>query len=486
MPNLIIRPSGPLRGSTAVPGDKSITHRAIILASLAEGDTRVQGWVPAEVCLATLRCMTALGAEISEQAGSQKPGFLGGELLIRGHGLHGLREPADVLHCAGSGTTIRLLAGLLAGQPFTSVLTGTEPLRRRPMGRVAEPLRLMGATVLGRDGGRLPPLAIHGGNLRGIDHRLPVASAQVKSALLLAGLYATGETIVHEPGPSRDHTERMLAEFEVEVKVEAEGQGAAVHLTGGQRLVGGKTLKIPGDFSSAAFLLVAATIVPGSDVHLIGVGVNPTRTGLYDLLTIMGARVQRGREVEQRAPSERERASSEEEVASSEEEIASSKEVASSDATKLPSTGEPLADLTIRHSPLHATEAAGDLIVRTIDEFPIFAVAATQAEGITVVREAEELRVKESDRIASITAELRKMGADITERHDGMIVRGPTQLHGAVVECHRDHRLAMALAVAGLVADGTTVVRGAEAINDSFPGFVETMQALGADISWSE
>lgn len=473
MPDLIIRPSGPLRGSTAVPGDKSITHRAIILASLAEGDTRVQGWVPAEVCLATLRCMTALGAEISEQVSSQKPGFLGAELLIRGHGLHGLREPADVLHCAGSGTTIRLLAGLLAGQPFTSVLTGTEPLRRRPMGRVAEPLRLMGATVLGRDGGRLPPLAIHGGNLRGIDYRLPVASAQVKSALLLAGLYATGETIVHEPGPSRDHTERMLAEFEVEVKVEAEGRGAAVHLAGGQRLVGGKTLKIPGDFSSAAFLLVAATIVPGSDVRLIGVGVNPTRTGLYDLLTIMGARVQRGKEAEQRTPSEGERASSEEKVASS-------------DATRLQSNGEPLADLTIRHSPLRATEAAGDLIVRTIDEFPIFAVAATQAEGITVVREAEELRVKESDRIASITAELRKMGADITERHDGMIVRGPTRLHGAVVECHRDHRLAMALAVAGLVADGTTVVRGAEAINDSFPGFVEIMRALGADISWSE
>lgn len=489
MPNLIIHPSGPLRGETTVPGDKSITHRAIILASLAEGETRVRGWVPAEVCLATLRCMRALGAEIEEApvgagdnlAQQPEPGatarsrrgdaaadsphpsaafrstrhagasLIGAELLIRGQGLHGLREPADVLHCAGSGTTIRLLAGLLAGQPFTSVLTGTEPLRRRPMGRVAEPLRLMGATVLGRDGGRLPPLAIHGGNLHGIDYRLPVASAQVKSALLLAGLYAAGETIIHEPGPSRDHTERMLAQFAVRVEAEAEGRGAAVRVIGGQRLIGDKTLTIPGDFSSAAFPLVAAAIVPDSEVHLVGVGVNPTRTGLYDLLEMMGA-----------------------EIGTEEAE------------TQRHGDGEPIADLTIRHNPLRAAEAAGDLIVRAIDEFPIFAVAATQAEGVTVVREAAELRVKESDRIATVTAELRKMGADITELPDGMIVRGPTRLLGAVVECYRDHRLAMALAVAGLVAEGETIVRGAEAIADSFPGFVETMRELGADIRISE
>lgn len=483
MPNLIIRPSGPLHGSTAVPGDKSITHRALMLASLAEGETVVRGWVPAEVCLATLRCMTALGAEISEQKpDDQKPGFFGADLLIRGRGLHGLTEPEDVLHCAGSGTTIRLLAGLLAGQPFTSVLTGTEPLRRRPMGRVAEPLRLMGATILGRRDGKLAPLAIRGGNLHGIAYTLPVASAQVKSAILLAGLFAQGETVVREPGPSRDHTERMLAEFEVEVKVEAEGRGAAVRVAGGQRLVGGKTLTIPGDFSSAAFPLVAATIVPGSEVRLIGVGVNPTRTGLLDLLVAMGAGVsvgvweygamgdtetRRRREHFPTSPRPPFPASSHPRVSAS-------------------GHGEPLADLTVRHSPLRATEAAGDLIVRTIDEFPIFAVAATQAEGITTVREAEELRVKESDRIASVAAELRKMGAAIEERPDGMIVRGPTRLHGALVECHRDHRLAMALAVAGLVADGETVVRGAEAINDSFPGFAETMRALGADISWDE
>jgi|WetSurMetagenome_2_1015567.scaffolds.fasta_scaffold155423_1 3-phosphoshikimate 1-carboxyvinyltransferase len=460
MTSLIVSKSGPLRGAIAVPGDKSITHRALFLGALAEGDTRVRGWVPAEVCLATLRCIRALGVEVEDVPD-------GSDLLIHGVGLRGLAEPADVLHCAGSGTTIRLLAGLLAGQPFTSVLTGTDPLRRRPMGRVAEPLRQMGATILGRDGGKLAPLTIRGGNLRGIDYTMPVASAQVKSAILLAGLFAEGETVVHEPGPSRDHTERMLAEYRVEVKVEAkaEGRGAAVRLVGGQRLVGGGELTIPGDFSSAAFPLVAAAIVPGSDVRLTGVGVNPTRTGLYDLLVAMGAELRLG-DMETRRHGD---------------------DLPASPRPRVPASGqgEPLADLAIRHGPLRATEAHGDLIVRAIDEFPIFAVAATQAEGTTVIREAAELRVKESDRIASVATELRKMGAHVEERPDGMLIHGPTRLHGAVVESYRDHRLAMALAVAGLVADGPTEIRGAEAIGDSFPNFVETMRALGAEIAWS-
>ena len=465
MTSLIVSKSGPLRGAIAVPGDKSITHRALILGALAEGDTRVRGWVPAEVCLATLRCIRALGVEVEDVPDSS-------DLLIHGVGLRGLAEPADVLHCAGSGTTIRLLAGLLAGQPFTSVLTGTDPLRRRPMGRVAEPLRQMGATILGRDGGKLAPLTIRGGNLHGIDYAMPVASAQVKSAILLAGLFAEGETVVHEPGPSRDHTERMLAGFEVEVKVEAEGRGAAVRLQGGQRLIGGGELTIPGDFSSAAFPLVAAAIVPGSDVRLTGVGVNPTRTGLYDLLVAMGdVRTEiegltrdEGRRRRRAPPREIPRHSS---------------------FVIRHSPGEPLADLAVHASPLRATEAHGDLIVRAIDEFPIFAVAATQAEGTTVIREAAELRVKESDRIVSVATELRKMGAHVEERPDGMLIHGPTRLHGAAIECHRDHRLAMALAVAGLVADGPTEIRGAEAIGDSFPNFVEAMQALGAEIAWS-
>jgi len=468
MPNLIIHPSGPLRGESAVPGDKSITHRAIILGALAEGDTRVRGWVPAEVCLATLRCIQAMGVQAEEPAHDQErtasPNGVnssGPDLVIHGVGLRGLHEPADVLHCAGSGTTIRLLAGLLAGQPFTSVLTGTEPLRRRPMGRITEPLRQMGATILGREGGKLAPLTIRGGNLHGIDYATPVASAQVKSAILLAGLFAEGKTIIHEPGPSRDHTERMLRDFGAQV----ESDGPTVRLRGDQLLTApGQGVAIPGDFSSAAFPLVAATIVPGSDVRLNGVGVNPTRTGLADLLAAMGAKIMtmdHGPSTVDHDPSS---------------------------IVHRPSSvvGEPIADLTIRGSPLQATEAFGDLIVRAIDEFPIFAVAATQAEGTTVIREAQELRVKESDRIASVATELRKMGAQVEERPDGMLVHGPTRLHGAVVECHRDHRLAMALAVAGLVADGPTEVRGAEAIDDSFPGFVETMQALGADIAWLE
>jgi len=458
---LIIHPSGPLRGAVTIPGDKSISHRALLLSALAEGDTAIHGWVDADVCQATLRCVRALGVPVDAHGA--------GALTVHGVGLHGLTEPADVLDCAGSGTTIRLLAGILAGQPFTSVVTGSEALRRRPMGRVAEPLRLMGATVLGRQDGKLPPLTIRGGSLRGIDYAMPVASAQVKSAILLAGLFAAGETIVHEPGPARDHTERMLAEFKVEVQVEAEGRGSAIRLRGGQKLIGGGTLYVPGDFSSAAFPLVAAALIPGSEVRLRGVGVNPTRTGLYDLLVAMGAAVEiRGQESGGRSQDHPVTVSP------------------CHPAALRPSSvrGEPLADLTIRGSALRGIAVGGEFVVRAIDEFPIFAVAATQAAGVTTVREAAELRVKESDRIATVAGELRKMGAQVEERPDGMILHGPARLHGAAVECHRDHRLAMSLAVAGLVADGPTEIRGAEAINDSFPGFVETMRELGADVAW--
>ncbi len=466
MPDLLIKPSGPLRGSLTVPGDKSITHRALMLASIAEGETLVEGWVPAEVCLATMRCMQALGAEIVQP---DLAGFLSlsqhgpvrsspDQLLIRGKGLNGLTEPSDVLHCAGSGTTIRLLAGLLAGQSFTSVLTGTDPLRRRPMGRVAEPLRLMGATVLGRDGGRLPPLTIQGGNLKAVDYTLPVASAQVKSAILLAALFAEGETVIHEPGPSRDHTERMLRWFGVEV----DSDGPDVRLCGGQALKArpGQPLIIPGDFSSAAFPLVAAAIVRRSNVALRNVGLNPTRTGLLDLLLQMGGLAAQAYDLGTAGGSDDEEGAA---------------------AT----VGEPVGELAVRSAELHAVEVGGDLVVRAIDEFPIFAVLATQAEGATVVRDAAELRVKESDRIATVATELRKMGATIEERPDGMVVQGPTKLRGAEVECHRDHRLAMALAVAGLAADRPTTIHGAEAIDDSFPGFVEAMQQLGADIRWA-
>jgi 3-phosphoshikimate 1-carboxyvinyltransferase len=447
MRQLIIRPSGALHGTVSVPGDKSISHRALLLGALALGDTRVRGWLPAEDCQATLRCVRGLGVEVEQQSET--------ELVVHGAGLRGLREPADVLDCGGSGTTMRLLAGILAGQPFTSVLTGNEALRRRPMGRVAEPLRKMGATVLGRGDGRLPPLAIKGGGLQAMDYFMPVASAQVKSALLLAGLFAEGTTIVHEPGPARDHTERMLRSFGVRLAVD----GSRISVTGGQELRAPEEwLTVPADFSSAAFPILAAAIVPGSIVQLAEIGVNPTRTGLLDLLLAMGGDVQL---VGPR----------------------SSSGGAGGDGTAI--VDEPLADLIVRAGPLRAAEAAGDVVVRAIDEFPILTVAATQAVGETQIRDAAELKVKETDRIGAVAQELRKMGAQIEERLDGLIIHGPTALIGAQVDSHRDHRLAMALAVAGLVAQGETCVHDAGVIDDSFPGFVETMRALGADIAWA-
>jgi len=459
MSTLIVHPSGPLRGATAVPGDKSISHRALLLSALAEGDTTIHGWVEADVCQATLRCVRGLGVVV-DAPGPET-------LIVHGVGLHGLREPEDVLDCAGSGTTIRLLSGILAGQPFTSILTGSPALRRRPMGRVAEPLRLMGATVLGRQDGKLPPLAIRGGHLHGMDYALPVASAQVKSAILLAGLFAEGETIVHEPGPARDHTERMLAQFGVEVETAAEGAGSAIRLRGGQKLIGNGPLYVPGDFSSAAFPLVAAVLVPGSDVLLRGVGVNPTRTGLFDLLAAMGATV------------------AQTDLRPSATDVRPRGHATPDDDERPAAGGEPIADVAARGSALAAIEVAGAIVVRAIDEFPIFAVAATQAAGTTIVRDAAELRVKESDRIAAVCQELRKMGAAVEEQPDGMIIHGPTPLVGAEVDSHHDHRLAMALAVAGLVARGPTRIHDAGVIADSFPNFVETMRALGAEIQWT-
>ncbi|MCS7221412.1 MAG: 3-phosphoshikimate 1-carboxyvinyltransferase [Anaerolineae bacterium] len=435
MVQLRVRPGDPLRGRTRVPGDKSISNRFLILAALAEGESHACGWLASEDTLATLRCMAMLGAEIerSEEA----------EVIVWGRGLRSLREPSDVLYCESSGTTIRLLAGLLAGQPFTSVLTGSEQLRRRPMGRVAQPLRQMGATILGRDGGNLPPLAIHGGNLSGIEYALPVASAQVKSALLLAGLFADGLMVIREPAPSRDHTERLLQAMGVPLTYEA----STIRLMPPTSSLAPLTLDIPGDFSSAAFLIGAALLVPGSEVVLEGVGVNPTRTGLWEALLAMGAGLER---LDERV-----------------------------------SGGEPLADLRVSAvEGMKGTTIAGALVPRMIDEFPLLAVLATQAEGETVVRDAAELRVKESDRVATVVEELRKMGAQIEPRTDGFTVMGRTPLRGAPVDAHGDHRLAMALAVAGLVAAGETVIEGAECIGKSFPEFPELLADLGADIEY--
>jgi 3-phosphoshikimate 1-carboxyvinyltransferase len=389
------------------------------------------GFSPAGDCLATLRAVRALGVEIEELAPTT--------LLVRGRGLHSLQEPADVLDCSRSGTAMRLLVGVLAPQPFLCVLTGDRQLCQRPMARVVDPLRLMGATVLGRGGGRYPPLAVQGGQLRGIEYTLPVASAQVKSALLLAGLYANGPTTLREPSLSRDHTERMLLAMSARLHTR---NGELVLEPGGQ--LQALEITVPGDFSSAAYLAVAATLVQGSEVAIEGVGVNATRIGLLDLLRAMGAD----------ATLENERIVS----------------------------GEPVADLVVRSASLCGVEVGGEIVVRMIDEFPVLAVAATQAQGETVVRDAAELRVKETDRIATVTTELRRLGADIEPRPDGFRVRGPTRLKGTAVHSHSDHRLAMALTVAGLVAQGETTVHDVECVPDSFPGFEATLSLLGGDI----
>lgn len=427
---LRIRPASRLQGTQRVPGDKSLSHRALLFAALAEGTSRLSGWLPAADCEATLRCVRALGIPV-ERLGP-------GDLCVHGRGLRGLSAPIAPLDCGGSGTTMRLLMGILAGFPFPSILTGNAQLSRRPMERVAEPLRRMGAKVHTTDGHA--PVFLRGGALRGLRYRLPMASAQVKSALLLAGLYAEGPTTVIEPAPSRDHTERLLAAMGA--TLERNGEGVTVHP--GPRLRP-LDLYLPGDPSSAAFLLAAVVLIPGSAVRIPGVLLNSTRLGFVEVLQAMGAPV----------------------TVEVEGEIA----------------GEPVGTLTARAADrLGPLEVGGPLVPRMIDEFPIFAVVATQAEGTTRVRDAAELRVKESDRIAALAAELRRMGARIEEHPDGFTVHGPTALRGAVVHSHGDHRLAMALAVAGLVAEGETVVEDAGCIGDSFPGFVEALQALGAEV----
>lgn len=430
---LKIEPGNGLRGETTVPGDKSISHRAVMLGALAKGASRVVRFLPGGDPMATVSVVRGLGVDI-EQLGST-------ELVIHGRGLRGLKEPEDVLSCVNSGTTARLVSGILAGQDFLSVLTGSPQLRQRPMGRIVRPLTAMGARIWGRDGGRLLPLAIHGGNLHAMEYTLPVASAQVKSAVLLAGLFADGETIVRQPGPARDHTERLLEAMGADIRAE----GLDVRLMPPPDDLRPFDVTVPGDFSSAAFLLVAALLVPGSEVVIRHVGVNPTRTGLLDVLMEMGA-----------------------DVSLQEERVVG---------------GEPVADLLVRRSHLSAGKVAGDRVVRMIDEFPVFAIAATQADGVTEVRDAAELRVKETDRIATVALELRKLGAQVEEMPDGFRIEGPTCLKGTTLDSHGDHRLAMALAVAGLLTEGETTVLGAECIGDSYPGFVETLRALGAMVS---
>jgi 3-phosphoshikimate 1-carboxyvinyltransferase len=433
--NAVVRPSRRIAGTVSVPGDKSVSHRAALLGALADGLTEVQGFLEGEDCLGTLKAVQALGAEVARK------GL--GHYVIQGAGLEGLTEPGDVVDCGNSGTTVRLLVGVLAGQPFATVLTGDESLRRRPMDRVVEPLGRMGARFVGRRGGARLPLAIAGARpLHPIRHVSPVASAQVKSAVLLAGLFASGPTSVVEPARSRDHTERMLTAFGGELEVD----GQTVAIVPGRRLTG-RLCRVPGDISSAAFFLVAGAAAPDGAVTIRGVGVNPTRTGALDILEAMGARV---------GVSPRE------------------------------GDGEPMADLRVGPSQLHGTEVGGAVVPRAIDEIPILAVAAACAEGPTVVRDASELRVKESDRIRALASELGKMGVAVEERPDGFRLpgrspRGAAPFRGAHVSSWGDHRLAMALVVAGLLADGPTTVEGIDCIATSYPDFVPTCRALCGD-----
>ncbi|MHB8882494.1 MAG: 3-phosphoshikimate 1-carboxyvinyltransferase [Thermodesulfovibrionales bacterium] len=417
------------RGELTPPPDKSISHRAVIFSSLADGTGVVRNFLRAKDTESSMHAFRSLGMDITDE---------GDTLIIRGRGLHGLSEARDVIDCGNSGTTIRLIAGVLSGNPFFSVLTGDDSLRSRPMARVIKPLTRMGAAISGRDDNRYPPLAIRGGRLVPMSYEMPMASAQVKSSLLLAGLYAEGLTEITEPARSRDHTERMLPAFGAGLTVD----GLKVSIRGGRPLTPVDIL-VPGDFSSAAFFLVAALIVPGSEVYIRNVGMNPTRTGLLDVLGAMGARIktENVREV----------------------------------------SGEPVADLYCTGgSELRAVDIGGATVPSLIDEFPVLCVAAALADGVTTIRGAEELRVKESDRISAIAAELRKMGAAIEEFPDGLSIRGAEALLPAEVDSHGDHRIAMAMAVAGLTTQGVTVINGASAVDISFPGFFSLLRKFSA------
>jgi len=422
---VLCRRRGPLRGAFEVPGDKSVSHRALLLAALAEGQSRVRGLLRAEDVHSTWKAVEKLGARVQEE---------GAEVVVTPP--ERLHEPDDVIDCGNSGTSLRLLAGVLAGGVHgLSVLTGDASLRRRPVRRVVEPLRRMGANLSARDGDRLPPLVVRGGALAGTRHVLEVASAQVKSALLLAGLFAEGATTVAEPAASRDHTERMLARMGANLQV----RGLEVTVSPG-RLRGG-AVDVPGDISSAAFFLCAAAALPGSEVTARGLGTNPTRTGLLDVLRAMGAPVT----------------------------VAGERE----------SAGEPRADVTVRGGTLRATTIQGTLVPRLIDELPVIMVMATQAHGRTVIRDAKELRVKESDRLAVMGETLATAGARIELFEDGCAIEGPTRLRGVAVRTRLDHRIAMSMAVAQLFAGGDEVALDDVAcVATSFPSFFSTLDRL--------
>jgi 3-phosphoshikimate 1-carboxyvinyltransferase len=425
-----VQPGGKVTGSVRVPGDKSISHRSLMFGALAEGVTHVTGFLEGEDALATLQAFRDMGVKIE--------GPSDGKVTIHGVGLHGLQAPKNKLDLGNSGTAMRLMTGLLAAQSFDSTLIGDESLSLRPMKRVTDPLALMGAKIETKDGGR-PPLQIHGGqNLSGINYRMPMASAQVKSCLLLAGLYAQGETSVTEPGVTRDHTERMLEGFGYPVKC----RGATVSVASGGKLKATQ-VAVPADISSAAFFMVAASIAPGSELCLNDVGVNPTRTGILSLLRLMGADI--------------------------------------GFANKHRSGGEEIADINIRYAPLCGIEIPEQQVPLAIDEFPVLFIAAAVAKGQTVLRGAEELRVKESDRIQVMADGLQALGVKATPTADGMIIDGG-EIQGGTVDSHGDHRIAMAFTIAGLVAKGPITILNCANVATSFPGFVQMARKAGISL----
>lgn len=419
-----IKPIKSINATITVPGDKSISHRAVMFGAIAKGDTEITGFLTGDDCMSTISCFKRLGIDIEVD---------GEKVIIHGKGLYGLSQPTEILDVGNSGTTIRLISGILSGQKFNSTLNGDSSIQKRPMKRVINPLSQMGAKINSREG--YAPLEITGTQLNAIEYTMPVASAQVKSSILLASLYANGETVINEPIASRNHTEIMLNYFGANIK----NENGKITSTPVEELYG-NSFNVPGDISSAAFFIVAGLIIPNSEITITNVGINPTRTGIIDALIQMGGNI----------------------------EI----------INKRTSGGEEVGDIVVKSSLLKAITLEGDIIPRMIDEIPVFAVAALCAEGTTIVKDAQELKVKESNRIATMSAELGKMGAIITETEDGMIIKGKQALYGTITESHLDHRVAMSIAIAGLTAQGETIINNADCVGISFPSFYELLDKL--------
>ncbi|MBN1822950.1 MAG: 3-phosphoshikimate 1-carboxyvinyltransferase [Endomicrobiales bacterium] len=424
--NWAINPVSKLAGTIEVQPDKSITHRAIMIASIAEGDSAIKNYLPADDCMRTLGAFEKMGIKADREARV---------LRIKGAGLRGLKKPAGAIDAGNSGTTVRLMSGILAGQNFSSEFVGDESLSRRPMKRIIEPLSKMGAKIESKDGNYLPLRMTGAGNLKSIEYSSDIASAQVKSCVLFAGMYASGTTTFTEPEKSRDHTERMLKVSGAKI-IET---GLAVQIEGPAKLKAVE-MTVPGDISSAAFFFAAGLLAKNSSLTVSNVGINPTRDGILDIMRRMGAKLGL--------------------------------------TDKKTASGEPVAAVSVESSKLKAVEIGKELIPRLIDELPVIALLATQAEGTTVISGARELRVKESDRIETVASELKKMGANITVKEDGFIIQGPVKLKGSIVKSHADHRIAMMLAVAGSIAEGRTTVEGVECVDTSFPGFYELLTGI--------